>query len=372
MVAISGDMSRERLGLEDETYERLQQETDLVINCAAIVSFDAPLDEALELNALGPSRIMEFARGCHDAILVHVSTCYVNGTRQGPIAEEPIDHQLIMTTHNGAKPLAWDVEQDVADIRRLTERVHKRSFSPLRQPAFAFKAWLRRLGKSSAFLDATPPVRERLRRDWVEQRLVTEGMRRAQRKGFNDTYTLTKAMGEQLLIQHRGDVPILILRPSIVESALESPAPGWLDGMRMLDPLILAYGRNLLPDFPGRGDSILDIIPVDMVVNALLAAVPKTDFRNGPVVCQVASGMENPISPKIFADLVQDYFRQESQNINGAYNPEIDALHLSTISNPDMEVEVVVSVALEDCQVLSFAGNYYSVEYRKFKRICKL
>ena len=40
----------------------------------------------------------------------------------------------------------------------------------------------------------------------------------------------------------------------------------------MAEPLILAYGRGELPDFPSAPDGVIDIIPVDLVVNAIIAA----------------------------------------------------------------------------------------------------
>src|SRR5699024_11964511 len=46
----------------------------------------------------------------------------------------------------------------------------------------------------------------------------------------------------------------------------------WIDGFKVADPLIAAYGRGLLPEFPALADTILDVIPVDYVVNAILAA----------------------------------------------------------------------------------------------------
>ncbi|MEE9198812.1 MAG: SDR family oxidoreductase, partial [Dehalococcoidia bacterium] len=72
--AVDGDLSQERMGLDEETYRRLQWEVQIIINCAAVVTFDAPIDAALELNALGPKRILEFARGCQDPVVAHVST----------------------------------------------------------------------------------------------------------------------------------------------------------------------------------------------------------------------------------------------------------------------------------------------------------
>jgi 1-acyl-sn-glycerol-3-phosphate acyltransferase len=143
-------------------------------------------------------------------------------------------------------------------------------------------------------------------------------MRWARRRGWNDVYTFTKAMGEQMIMRHRGDVPTVIFRPSIIESAFEAPAPGWLDGMRMIDPLIVAYGRRQLVDFPGNPDTILDLVPVDMVVNALLASVPTAHDRPGVAVYQLATGMNNPLTMRVFCKLVQDSFELQALSGRGA------------------------------------------------------
>ena len=309
---VSGDLTQPRLGLDDETYDELQEKIDLIINSAAVVSFDAPIDEALQLNTLGPLRIVEFAKGCRGATVAHLSTCYVNVTREGPIAEEPLDPFVLAATKNGSPLSSFDIDEEVADLERLTQMVHQQSSSLLHRAAFAIKVWFHRAHPRLSTDGSPEPEAERYQRSWVEHRMVAEGMRWAQRRGVNDVYTLTKAMGEQLLMRHRGDVPTLILRPSTVESAIESPTPGWLDGMRMVDPLIVAYGRGILPDFPGRNDSIFDIVPVDMVVNALLAVIPKTSFESGPVVYHSASGMRNPLTARRFADLVQEHYQSEN------------------------------------------------------------
>ncbi len=61
------------------------------------------------------------------------------------------------------------------------------------------------------------------------------------------------------------------MRPSIIESALEHPVPGWIRGFRMAEPIILSYARGLLREFPGVPEGIVDVIPVDLVVAAILA-----------------------------------------------------------------------------------------------------
>jgi hypothetical protein len=45
-------------------------------------------------------------------------------------------------------------------------------------------------------------------------------------------------------------VPLSIVRPSIIESSYEHPFPGWIEGFKMAEPIILAYGRGTIPDFP--------------------------------------------------------------------------------------------------------------------------
>ncbi len=41
-----------------------------------------------------------------------------------------------------------------------------------------------------------------------------------------------------------------IVRPSIIESALPEPRPGWIRGFRMAEPVIISYARGLLKEFP--------------------------------------------------------------------------------------------------------------------------
>lgn len=56
--------------------------------------------------------------------------------------------------------------------------------------------------------------------------------RRAKLFGWQDTYVFSKAMGEMLLDSLRGDIPVVVLRPSVVESTLAEPFPGWMEGIR--------------------------------------------------------------------------------------------------------------------------------------------
>jgi len=55
---------------------------------------------------------------------------------------------------------------------------------------------------------------------------------RAKKFGWQDTYVFTKAMGEMLIDDMRGEVPVVIIRPSVIESTIKEPFPGWMEGNR--------------------------------------------------------------------------------------------------------------------------------------------
>lgn len=56
---------------------------------------------------------------------------------------------------------------------------------------------------------------------------------RARKYGWPNAYAFTKAMGEMLLGHMKGDnIPLVIIRPTIVTSTYKEPFPGWLEGVR--------------------------------------------------------------------------------------------------------------------------------------------
>src|SRR6516162_936248 len=88
VAVINGDLTDERLGVSDDDYRRLCDEVEVIINSAVVV-FDERLDLSLNLNTMGALRMMDVARDCRRLqAVVHISTCYVSGTRKGWVAEE--------------------------------------------------------------------------------------------------------------------------------------------------------------------------------------------------------------------------------------------------------------------------------------------
>jgi fatty acyl-CoA reductase len=148
---------------------------------------------------------------------------------------------------------------------------------------------------------------EKFRTSWVHDQMVDAGRARAASLGWPDAYAYTKALGEQALLETRGDIPVTIVRPSIIESALAEPRPGWIRGFRMAEPIIISYARGLLKEFPGIPEGVVDVIPVDLVVAAVIDAAARGPEPE-PAVVQVASGSANPFRYRRLVGLVQEWF----------------------------------------------------------------
>ncbi|MHB1535947.1 MAG: HAD-IB family hydrolase, partial [Acidimicrobiales bacterium] len=124
-----------------------------------------------------------------------------------------------------------------------------------------------------------------------------------------DAYAYTKALGERALLETHGRLPITTVRPSIIESALAEPRPGWIRGFRMADPIIIGYARGLLREFPGIPEGVIDVIPVDLVVAAIVAVAGRGPQAE-PDVVHAASGARNPLRYRQLVDLVRAWFEE--------------------------------------------------------------
>ena len=272
---------------------------DILIHSAASVAFDNPLDRAVETNLAGPLRLLDTLHA-HNASphFVAISTAYVAGTRKGD-AEE---HLLSTTPFSVA--VDWEAEIDSA--RRVRQRTEDESRTPERLAHFTREA-SKKLGAAGTTALATQ--REQLRERWVEDALIEAGRARAASLGFADAYTFTKALAEQALVDRRGTVPLSIVRPSIIESSLAEPHPGWIRGFRMAEPIIINYAQGILKDFPALPESIIDVIPVDLVVAAVCAVAAKPPPEE-PEVFHAASGSVNPFHFQELHDWCHDWFME--------------------------------------------------------------
>lgn len=310
VVALEGDLTQDHLGLGSKDYLRLTSEVQVIINSAATVIFDEQLDNAIELNSLGPQRLLEMAWACRQRpLFVHVSTAYVSGQLRKAFAEKPlpVDRTIKQLMGRGDNE-PFDPEGAIREMLKVCHELYEASRQPQRLKAFR-RMLARRKGNEQS-RGAKDRRVENLRLRWIRNRLVREGMRRARLMGWHDSYTLTKALGEQLIARNCGDLATVIIRPSIIESSLSEPEPGWLDGLKVADGMIAPFSKGRLPDFPGNPRTIIDLIPVDFVINATLAALPRAAREGGLRVYHVASGVQNPLRLKTLVDLCHNYFKR--------------------------------------------------------------
>lgn len=64
--------------------------------------------------------------------------------------------------------------------------------------------------------------------------------------GWPNVYSFTKAMGEQILMNMKGDIPLIIARPTVIISTYSEPFPGWIEGVRYLFQIIMRIFRKII------------------------------------------------------------------------------------------------------------------------------
>ena len=265
---VAGDVSQARLGLADDVHAAVTSRVDIIINAAASVTFDAPLNDALRHNTHSVQHVAAFARACRSAVLVQVSTAFVAGCRTGRVAEAPLTPDIRQTEIKAAEEI---IESALEEAR--------------------CRRW---------------DARE------TRARLVDAGTMRARQLGWHDTYTYTKALGEMVLECDRGDVPTAIVRPTIIESSLRDPAPGWLENLNVGDPLFVEFGRGRLPEFPLGLDTVFDMVPVDFVANAIVALLPHVgDMQRAVGYHAIGTGALNPLTGARLYEITYEYFLRQ-------------------------------------------------------------
>jgi alcohol-forming fatty acyl-CoA reductase len=286
---VEGDVSLPGLGLDAAVQELLARSVDLIVNSAGLTDFNPDLRDALSSNVDSALHLLDFLRRCEHAGLMHLSTCYVVGMRDGRVTEELQDN------YNPARDAAFDAEREVAALRETIERIEARSESPELAKALRRQALGRGVDESAAPVDELQGVLKRNRARWARNRLVRVAMRRAQHLGWPNIYTFTKSLGESLLSRHGRDLPIAIVRPSIVESSERSPFTGWNEGINTSGPLSYLLGTNFR-QLPTNERKCLDVIPVDMVCRGMSLIAAAVIARCNARMYQLATSAINPVN----------------------------------------------------------------------------
>jgi len=210
IIGIEGDITLPNLGISDSDLNTIIDDVSIVFHSAATVNFNEPLKDSIRFNVIGTKEIISL---CHRiknlAVLVHVSTAYAN-----------------------------------CNLSTVEEDFYPPPVDPL------------------SMLELCK---------WMDADLLNEITPKLLGDRPN-TYTYTKALAEHLIYQQTGKLPVAVVRPSIVACSFNEPMPGWIDNVNGPTGLILAVGKGILRTMYNNSSAIADIIPVDMVINLIIAA----------------------------------------------------------------------------------------------------
>ncbi|CAH1642347.1 unnamed protein product [Spodoptera littoralis] len=233
LYPITGDVSAPNLGVSPEQRELLGKVT-AVFHSAATVRFTEPLHAATTLNVQGTASLLKLAEDMPKLkALVHVSTAYSNAPRS-----------------------------------HIEERVYPPPYDP----------------------DSIVRCTKMLPPETVE--VISDTLQGE----HPNPYTLTKALAESIVYSHT-NLPVCIVRPSIVTAALQEPYPGWIDNVYGVTGIIMEISRGTYRSGYCRERYVVDLVPVDMVVNSCILAAWRQGVKQ-PGRCpvyNVTSGSINPL-----------------------------------------------------------------------------
>ncbi|KAL5583149.1 hypothetical protein UlMin_015591 [Ulmus minor] len=274
LVAVEGDVSHENLGIKDSNLrEQMWNDLNFIVNSAATTNFYERYDVSLATNTSGVLNVLNFAKKCAELkLLLHVSTAYVCGEKEGLILEKAF--HMGETLKETCSKLDFDIEKKLVEEK------------------------LNELETESA-AEAT-----------ITNTMRDFGMERAKLFGWPNTYVFSKAMGEMCLLEQSKDsLPVVIIRPTMITSTYKEPFPGWIEGLRTIDRVIVGYGKGTVTCFVTNPKLIFDLIPVDLVINAIIMAIVANgnQFSNN-IIYHVGSSLRNPVNVSQIREFIFKYF----------------------------------------------------------------
>lgn len=218
-----------RLELFYEDMSKIQDfETDkpieTIINCAAAIDFNLPIEEALEQNVSNMRNLIAFSKKNKVKNFIHISTAYVNDPYNNDIKNEFINLKLVTDDRN--------IDQLYEDIKES-----KISFKEIQNKQY-----------------------------------------------FPNTYTFTKCLAELFIKKEMNSddgtnadrIEFKIIRPSVITVSNLVPYPGWFKGFAAY----LGVGALIISSvfkYLNVDNNKINIVPVDYVCQIILNSIKSTN-----------------------------------------------------------------------------------------------
>lgn len=242
VIPISGELSLKNCDFSDEDYSFLNENITHIIHCAASVDFNLPIEEASKANIDSALNVLEFAKNCKNL----KKMVAVSTAYVTPHRNGKIPEELYQ--------LPFDAEKVYEDIK---------------------------LGIAS------------------ENLLM-------QQTGHPNTYTLTKCISEHILFNRKENVPLCIVRPSIVSATVENPYPGWIDSASTIAAFVVLQSVGHCKVVYSCKDVKVDIVPCDIVSKHIIKET--FSIYNGFNVRYAIGGISNAPKQSEISEIFYEYF----------------------------------------------------------------
>ncbi|KAK9820154.1 hypothetical protein WJX72_006750 [[Myrmecia] bisecta] len=264
VVAVAADLAAPACGFTALVEAELKKQVNIIIHCAASLSLELHIHDALAQTYFTTKGLLHLAQGCRSMqAFCFVSTAYVNANQpRGSLIEE----KIYPLSDNGAPVQQAEL---VAKLMGL--------------PIDAAETETRRLLKTFGYLN---------------------------------TYLLSKTLTERMVMERDGKpCPVCIVRPALCGAVAKVPCPGYIGNASGATSAILAVATGLAT-FTGYGlDSLLPLVPGDVVAAVVVAAtaaqVAASSPAEGQSIYHVCSSATFPITLREFHDHIADYFRRD-------------------------------------------------------------
>jgi Male sterility protein/haloacid dehalogenase-like hydrolase len=371
---VTGDASKPGLGLPPETRQRFARSLDLIVNSAGLTDFNPDLRDALAMNLRATAYLLDFVRECDHAALLHLSTCYAVGQRDGRIVEElPKDY-----TPRGVA--GFEAAKEWRSLENLIRETEARADSPEITEEIRKQA----LEKQHAAKDLHGTALEnQIRKNrvrWLRQALMEAGTRRANELGWPNTYTFTKSLSESLIRNYLDVTPsaaIAVVRPSIVESSVEQPFLGWNEGVNTSASLSYLLG-TFFRQLPTNESKCLDLIPVDLVCRGMTLIAAALMERQHQRLYQLATSVTNPCDMRRSIELTGLGHRKFYRAQNGFHDrlrSKFDAIPVSKARYDKLSApaqKILVQAINRTVQPIPFVRPPLARQERELERVIKL
>jgi long-chain acyl-CoA synthetase len=121
---VDGDVTRPELGFAPDVAQKIKRSVHLIVNSSGLTDFNPDLRDALAMNVRATNSVLNFLTQCDHGALLHLSTSYVVGRRDGRVFEElPRNYTPI------ASP-GFDAAEECARLEALIHETEARAESP--------------------------------------------------------------------------------------------------------------------------------------------------------------------------------------------------------------------------------------------------